>query len=297
MMPLTENFDGVTAPDLPAGWTATNAAGPAPLWVTTSATPDTPPNTAFVDDPSVVSDKRLDSTPFFIEGNMARLTFRHNNILENNFDGGVLEISFDGGPFMDIVAAGGSFVQGGYNGTISTSFMNPIGGRMAWTGNSNGYRTTIVNLPTSAAGKIVQLRWRMGSDNSVSSTGWRVDTISVTDPVRRCTESCIVGGSASPNVLSPPNHRLVDVQINYTLRSSCSATCSLSVGSNEPVNGLGDGDTAPDWFVIGPNHVRLRAERSGTGNGRIYTTRITCTDASANQEFRDVLIRVPHDRR
>jgi hypothetical protein len=50
-------------------WTAilaTNAQGPAPLWVASnSGVPlppaDTLPNAAFVDDPAVLSDKRLDS--------------------------------------------------------------------------------------------------------------------------------------------------------------------------------------------------------------------------------------------
>jgi hypothetical protein len=62
-----ENFDSVTPPALPAGWLATSALGPPPLWVTSNsgvpAPPaDTPPNAAFVDDPGVVSDKRLDSS-------------------------------------------------------------------------------------------------------------------------------------------------------------------------------------------------------------------------------------------
>jgi len=47
------------------------------------------------------------------------------------FDGMVLEISVNGGPFQDILAAGGSFVTGGYNRTISPSFNSPIAGRQA----------------------------------------------------------------------------------------------------------------------------------------------------------------------
>src|SRR2546429_893026 len=85
---LTENFDGVTPPTLPPNWVATNAQGPPPLWVTSnsglpSPPADTPPNAAFIDDPSVVSDKRLDSLQFtFFEGMLPRLTFRQNFNLE-----------------------------------------------------------------------------------------------------------------------------------------------------------------------------------------------------------------------
>ena len=62
---FSENFDGVTAPALPAGWVAVNAAGVAPLWVTSTSTPDSAPNDAFIDDPATVSDKRLDTPEHF----------------------------------------------------------------------------------------------------------------------------------------------------------------------------------------------------------------------------------------
>ena len=52
------------------------------------------------------------------------------------------------------------------------------------------------------------------------------------------------------------------------------------VTQDEPVNGLGDGDTSPD-AMPGPasNQVRLRAERSGTGDGRVYRIAVTVEDA------------------
>ena len=45
--------------------------------------------------------------------------------METGFDGGVLEISIGGGAFQDILAAGGTFGVGGYNGTISVNFGSP----------------------------------------------------------------------------------------------------------------------------------------------------------------------------
>src|SRR4029077_20218513 len=64
----SENFDNVTPPALPPGWLATNAQGQPPFWITSnSGVPippaDTLPNAAFIDDPAVVSDKRLYSLP------------------------------------------------------------------------------------------------------------------------------------------------------------------------------------------------------------------------------------------
>ena len=186
----SENFDNVTPPALPPGWLATNAQGQPPFWVTSnSGVPippaETSPNAAFIDDPAVVSDKRLDSPPIPLPFARLQLTFRHNFNLEASdvdpdvgFDGGVLELSPDGGnTFRDVLDAGGSFVVGGYNRTISTSPGSPIAGRQAWSGNSGGFITTVVNLPIISTGFTV--RWRMASDTSGSNEGWRVDTIDI----------------------------------------------------------------------------------------------------------------------
>ncbi len=181
---LTENFDGVIAPTLPSGWSANNAIGPAPLWVTsTSGGPspafDTSPNSALVDDPGDVSDKMLDSAPITIANAGVIVSFKNNYDLEDGFDGGVLEISINGGAFTDIIAAGGSFVTGGYNGTISTDFGSPIMGRAAWTNISSGFITSAVILPPSATGQTIVLRWRMASDSSVGNSGWKIDTVTL----------------------------------------------------------------------------------------------------------------------
>ena len=187
-----DNFDYVTPPALPPGWLATNAQGPPPLWVTSDSglpTPpaDTLPNAFFIDDPPVVSDKRLDGWSISLyEDCCDQLTFRQNFNLEASdsdpnvgFDGGVLEMSTDGGnTFQDILAAGGGFVSGGYNRTIATDRGSPIAGRQAWSGNSGGFVTTVVGLP--AAGLQGRLRWRMASDNSGGNEGWRVDSLYMT---------------------------------------------------------------------------------------------------------------------
>jgi hypothetical protein len=184
---FNEDFDGVTPPALPSGWTATNVIDPdGILWVTSndgdpSPSADSPPNAAFVNDPEAISDKRLESSSIPIQSDSAQLTFRQILDLESGFDGGVLEISISGGAFQDIIDAGGSFVVGGYAHTISTSFQSPIAGRHAWSGYSGGFITTTVNLPAAAAGQNIVLRWRLGSDNSDSAAGWRIDTIRITD--------------------------------------------------------------------------------------------------------------------
>ena len=143
-----------------------------------------------------------------------------------------------------------------------------------------------------------------------------VGTTTVTATVTRAdssTESCtfdvtvndtegpvISGASATPSYLWPPNHKMRNVTINYSATDNCTAsgsiTCSIiSVTSNEPVNGTDDGDTAPDWEIVNNHLVRLRAERSGIGTGRIYTITIRCTDGAGNHTLRQVTVTVPLD--
>ena len=129
---IPQFFDGVTPPALPPGWSSTT-------WVTSNAGLPSPPadslpNAALVDDPATISDKQLlsPSIPVIADGSPARMSFRNNFNLQDGFDGGVLEISFDDGlTFQDILAAGGTFTSGGYNGTVSACCGNPLAGLRA----------------------------------------------------------------------------------------------------------------------------------------------------------------------
>lgn len=186
---LAQNFDGVSAPTLPAGWTTAQIVGTGITWVTSATTPNSAPNAAFANDPSTANLSALISPSMVIQSADSQITFKNNYITESTFDGMVLEFTTNGGStWTDIIAGGGSFVSGGYNGTLATTDMNPLPGRMAWTGTSGGYITTLVNLPAALNGQTVQFRWLMGSDALVSSTGVRVDDVQVLGP--RVCNSC-----------------------------------------------------------------------------------------------------------
>ncbi len=104
--------------------------------------------------------------------------------------------------------------------------------------------------------------------------------------------------AASPNTLWPPNHKWVPVTMSIAATDNCSGVTSAitSVTSDEPVNGLGDGNTAPDWSITGALTLLLRAERSGRGDGRVYTIGVTSTDAAGNATTTFTTVVVPHDQ-
>jgi hypothetical protein len=105
--------------------------------------------------------------------------------------------------------------------------------------------------------------------------------------------------SANPNVLWPANHNMVAVTVTVDFEDICDPlpVCTIvDVTCNESVNGRGDGNTQPDWEITGDLTVKLRAERTGSGSGRVYTIHVECVDASGNIATATVDITVPHDQ-
>jgi hypothetical protein len=106
------------------------------------------------------------------------------------------------------------------------------------------------------------------------------------------TPPSITSLSASPNVLWPPNHKMVSVSLNVAATGAPTPTCQISsVTSNEGSTSLDD----IAWVVTGPLTVNLLAQRAGSGDGRVYTVTVTCTN-SAGSAAQAVMVNVPHDQ-
>ena len=93
------------------------------------------------------------------------------------WDGGVIEISVDGGAWQDVEAAGGVF-SSGYNGVIVTNDASPISTRNAYVNTGSGNET--VSFGTSFVNQDVRLRFRLGSDAAAGAYGWEIDNVSFT---------------------------------------------------------------------------------------------------------------------
>jgi uncharacterized repeat protein (TIGR01451 family) len=511
----SESFDGVTSPALPAGWAAlVNPVG-SPAWTTVNTSTQSAPNAAFVPLLAVTRASFLQSPVINVTSPTARLSFRHNYNTEFEWDGAILQMSVNGGGFVDILdsGAGARMIEGGFPFKLISSAdgnTNILQNRPAFTGNSGGFVTTTIQLPAAAAGGTIQVRWIAGSDSAATpvGAGWTIDdvkliegytcaasncpadlavtqsvmpanvntgsdltytinasnngtaratdvvvsdmipvgasfvsanapagwqvnapnvgqggtvtfsrqsfaagdsasftlvlkadcgtlngtsisnTVSIAgsrpDPVgdnnsftvsataldpaptinapaditvpadpgqptavvsynSSADDNCGVvtfasshpSGTAFPigtttvtltatdttgNVTTktftvtvndgqapvitnasvdkpsiwPPNHQMVDINVSYNVNdNSGNVVTALSVSSNEPINGTGDGDTAPDWEVVNNHLVRVRAERKGNGTGRVYTITITATDATGNVTTQTVTVKVP----
>ncbi|MCS3797914.1 family 10 glycosylhydrolase [Niastella sp. OAS944] len=113
-------------------------------------------------------------------------------------------------------------------------------------------------------------------------------TYSYTVVVNDTESPLITNISATPTQLWPPNHKLRDVTIDYTLTDNCGGvTSSLAITSNEAAG------NEPDWVIVDAHHIKLRAERSNLTKARVYSIAITATDSAGNSSTASTQVSVP----
>jgi hypothetical protein len=146
-----------------------------------------------------------------------------------------------------------------------------------------------VTVSTEGAGQVV-------SGTAVDKAG-NAATTSVTLNIDKAAPSLSV--SITSARLWPPNHKMATVTPSVLVTdANPGATVKLvSVTSSEPDNGLGDGDTANDIVINNTGTISLRAERSGAGNGQVYTITYQATDIAGNTSTASATVSVPHDMR
>ena len=177
----SETFDGAVS-----GWNSQTDTG-SNAWSLTTAQSQSPPTSYFAPGPDVTSTTNLTSPgiPIPASATDLQVKFWHSYDLQNTKDAGILEFAVDGGGWFDVTASGSgaAFASNGYNATVKSKgkpgTVNEFDGKQAWSGNSNGFIETIVNLtnPAKYAGHSLRMRWRIATDNSTSSPGWYVDSI------------------------------------------------------------------------------------------------------------------------
>jgi photosystem II stability/assembly factor-like uncharacterized protein len=286
---FTENFDGVAAPALPTGWTtarSSTAAGSAALWVTSTTSANTPPNSAFGAGGTVASDSSLTSPVIAIPnapsvGGHAgvNLDFQVSYNTEYGFDGGRVEISINGGAFQEMTAAGGVFELGGYNAVIVNTD-SIFTGSPAWSGNSGGFIPVRINLPPAAFGQNVQLRWHDAHDSGGNPTGGgvRIDSLSIYATTRICCGgACVL--TCPTNITTPNDPGVCGAAVTFATASetgNCGGTITADYtsGSTFPVGTTTvtqtdtklDGSTATCSFDITVNDTEFPVVSNPTMN-------------------------------
>lgn len=187
-----------------------------------------------------------------------------------------------------------------------------------------------VNNDPGECGAIVSYEVPVGTDNCPDAVtertgglgsgaffpvGTTTETYTVTDASGN-TASCsftVTVNDVEPPVITigdkelrlwPPNHKHHSVNIADFIESvwdNCGGITIQDVvidevGSDEPNNGKGDGNTTDDIVISDDCHsTQLLAERSGTGNGRVYVVSLAVMDLHGNIGTAEFTVEVPHD--
>lgn len=194
-----------------------------------------------------------------------------------------LEAAVEGDHPLENVVVTFQVTSGPNNGTSGTGATDAVGhANFSYTGTGGPGVDKILATFVASDGRTIV-------SNSARKE-WTVQQDS-TPPV-------ITSLTTSAPTLWPPNHKMVRVTVTAVATDDVSTVTTriVSATSNEPDDGLGDGDTAGDIEIIGPMTLNLRAERSGKGNGRNYTITVEASDEAGNTARSQAQVRVPHSR-
>ena len=84
---------------------------------------------------------------------------------------------------------------------------------------------------------------------------------------------------------------MVPVRLTASARDAVTAAPAVSITS------VACNEHAPDdCQITGPMTLNLRAERTGAGEGRVYTITVEARDAAGNASSQSVQVLVSHDQ-
>ncbi len=263
-----ENFDSVTAPNFPNGWTVESTGTGATFAIATDLA-DTPPNAVHTVSPPTTSSTTLTSPQMFVTGANTVLGFKQKYAMETTYDGGVLEMSVAGGPWHDIVDAGGVFLSGGYTQDLNFT-TNPLSGRRAWSGATQiGFATCTVRLPSYTFGQVVRFRWILGTNDSFGNDGWWIDSITLDAIPAGSDPAPITIGDSGPATPYP-------AAINVSGINGFVTGVSVNLG--------GLSHTSPDdldVMLVAPNGRAVMLMSDAGGTNPITGTDLTFNDSAA----------------
>lgn len=148
----------------------------------------------FISDPPSESDRSLQTEVDLTGIQDAAMSFYHDFETEDGWDGAVVEIE-DGGQWRDL---GPQMITNGYNNNIEVNPASAISGRAAFSGNSNGFIQTVVDL-TPYVGNKHNIRFRFVSDGLEGGIGWYIDDVSLVSSFDQVENRVTVeGGGLKP---------------------------------------------------------------------------------------------------
>jgi hypothetical protein len=203
------------------------------------------------------------------------LSFYHRYNMEFTFDGGVVEISVNGGEFVDV--GGENFIQNGYDAYIEDFTTSPLANRPAFTGLRGEYLESIVNLDL-APGDQVAVRFRQANDDvgeMPPPAGWWVDDVRMGYCTTFATETpaptwtpVLPTSTPTPETTATPV-LTETVVATPTTESTPAATVSptAAAGTELLENGGFEAQDLTPWTIKNATGDKLKCNKDKDGNG------------------------------
>lgn len=264
-----DNVSGATIPA--ANWTTNSTTSV--NWVVSNARSHSSPSSYYSFNQDVQSDQKLFSTSdITLTATPPPLSFWHWYSAESTYDGGVLEISTNGGTTWTDLEP--NFISGGYTGSMDATTL--LAGRRAWTGSSNNnFIKTKVNL-TPYANQNIKLRFRFTTDVGTNLEGWYVDDIAIKDQAVVEMRSNLftqngtkVGVSDSIALILPPNSC---TNVAATIPPANTIACT---GSNASFSVTAAGTNPTYQWQVSTNGGTSFTDITGATNASLDLTAVT----------------------
>jgi hypothetical protein len=282
---------------IPATWTAST---PVPtngnLWTVSSLQANSTPNAFFCENEIISTDKILELAREISLPSGAsvypKLSFSHRYNTEDGWDGGVVEISTNGG--LDWTDLGANMISNKYNSVLGEGAGNNLSNRNAFTGSIPTFINTSINL-SPYNGQNAKIRFRFSSDDNTagtgSPTGWFVDDINIINAATVSMRSSFFNASMervmfadsfmliSPDLFAPPAISLQPQPITACLGSNATFV-SQATGIGTTYSWEVSTNAGLSWTTIAPTagkEILTLPAVTLAMNNNLYRVRVTNT--------------------
>ena len=192
-------------------------------WQVTNADAYTGTSAFFAQNVATASEQRLSiEIPMPNNGQRRGISFWHRFNTEDGWDGGIVEISPNGVFWLN---ASGYILENNYNGSLNPSADHSLSGEQAFTGDSDGWIQTTIDLESIAWSNLI-VRFRFVSDGEVGGEGWFVDDVRILGELYSITNVACAGEGEEAlcdetttivNIENPVSTREPELQVKMTL--------------------------------------------------------------------------------
>lgn len=238
----SRNFDPIS-PNWSSSAIGSNPNNGVSYWTLTSTSSHSPSTSWFASGPASKNTDSLvsEAIPIPASTSQLQLSFWHRYNLENGNDGAVLEFSLDNGSTWFQVTTTGSaeaITLGGYTHAFPNNHKSDLSSRSVWSGNSGlNFTEVIVSLKDTAkyGGKSLRARWRLGTNTSVSSPGWYIDSLKLKGAGGSVNQppSLATAAAASSSIVTGQTTNLTVAATDDGGETNLSYTWSVTGGSFE----------------------------------------------------------------